>query len=395
MPEKVILDYGEIISLLKICKLYDIKLTLTFNNNRTTGKIIEISEYIMSIKADFEIPPSVKSIDISFELNKEPYHFKSDVVKIFSKDITILIPSQIEIWKPRKYERSICYGKVFCSINIIKDLSENIRKKFSSLPPRLAPIFKEISKDTPNVSLIIKMIQDELVNISDLGELVLHKQGENLPLPVIIVSKYKKCLLVEDTQDDTSYFKKYSVNEVISLSNFMQDLQWSEEKIKEEVRKFKAFFTNNNIRSITYVPIFLFENVVGHIRVASLLSKISKILTVRDVFYIKALADIVSEALAKYKLFSLSSTNEFPLPIYDISPGGVKVEIEQFLAKFLEPGTKVKLNIKFNDGKIIYPKGKILRIDTEEEKLFVAVEFENLDKTEEFIITDFVNKNKE
>ncbi|MEM2538719.1 MAG: DUF1577 domain-containing protein, partial [Candidatus Methanomethylicia archaeon] len=150
------------------------------------------------------------------------------------------------------------------------------------------------------------MIQDELGNISDLGELVLHKQGENLPLPVIIVSKYKKCLLVEDTQDDTSYFKKYSVNEVISLSNFMQDLQWSEEKIKEEIKKFKAFFTNNNIRSIAYVPIFLFENVVGHIRVASLLSKISKILTVRDVFYIKALADIVSEALAKSKLFSLS-----------------------------------------------------------------------------------------
>lgn len=395
MPEKIIIDYGEIISLLKICKLYEVKLTLTFDNNRTTGKIVELSEYIMTIKTDFEIPPSIKSIDVAFELNKEPYHFKSDVVKILPKTVTILIPSQIEIWKPRKYKRSVCYGKVFCSINIIKDLSENVRKKISSLPPRLAPIFKELTKDTPNIPLVIKMIQDELRNISDFGELVLHKQGENLPLPVIIISRYRKCLLIEDTQDDESYYRRYSVSEVISLSNFLQDLQWPEEKIKEEIKKFKTFFTNNDIKSIVYVPIFLFENVVGHIRVASFLSKVSKILTLRDVFYIKALSDIVSEALAKYKLFSLSNTNEYPLPIYDISLGGAKIEIEQFLAKFLEPGIKVKLNIKFNDGKIISPKGKILRIDTQEEKLFVAVEFENLDKTEEFIISEFVNKNKE
>lgn len=264
----------------------------------------------------------------------------------------------------------------------------------TSIPYKLEPIFKELSKDPPNAPLIIKMVQSELNSISDIAELILHKQGENLPLPVIIITKYKKPILLEDTQDKSSYFKKYLGNEVIQFSKFMEDLNWSNEKIEEEIKKFILFFEKNNIKSITYVPIFLFENVIGHIRVGSLINKISKILSLRDVFYIQSLADIVSEALAKYKLYSLSTTNEFPLPVYDIGVGGIKIEIEQYLAKFLEPGVKVKINIKFDDGKIISTKGKILRIDQEKETLFAAIEFEDLDKVDELVITDFVNRNK-
>lgn len=395
MPEKVILDYGEIISIFKICKLYDIRLSIIFDNNKTSGKIQDISEYIFTIKTESEIPPSVKSLDISFELNKEPYHFKGEVVKISSKDITVLIPSQLEVWRPRRYERNFCYGKVFCNVNIIKEMSSEVRSKFVSMPSRLGMIFKEVSKDTPNVSLVMKMIKDELETISDIGELFLHKQGETLPLPVVIITKYKKPLLLEDTQDKSFYSKKYLGNEVITFTKFMEDLNWTPEKIEEEVKKFIVFFAKNNIRSITYVPIFLFESVVGHIRVASFLNKVSKTITLRDVFYIQSLADIASEALAKYKLFSLTNANEFPLPVYDISVGGVKVEIEQYLAKFLEPGTKVKLNIKLGRDKIISVKGKVLRIDSEEDKLFMAVQFEDLDKAEEMVISDFVSKNKE
>ncbi|MCX8029672.1 MAG: PilZ domain-containing protein [Brevinematales bacterium] len=395
MPQKVITDYGEIISIFKICKLYTLKLNIVYDNNKLNGTISNISEYIMTLETDFEIPSSVKSVDISFELNKEPYHFKSEVVKISGKELSILIPSQVEIWIPRKYERSLCYGKVFCNINVIRDISQELRTKIQSMPPRLATIFNELSKDTPQIPLIIKMVNTELKGISNIGELFLHKQGENLPLPVIIISKYKKSLLIEDTQDPKSYYKKYFGDDIIPFTKFMEDLNWNSSKIEEEIKKFIIFFQKNNIKSICYVPIFLFENTVGHIRVASLLDKVSKSLTIRDVFYIRSLGDIVSEALAKYKLFSLAQNSEYPLPVHDISIGGIKVEIEQYLSKFLEAGTKVKLNIKFNNGKSISVKGKVLRIDAQEEKLFLAVEFENLDKSDEVIISDFIKKNKE
>lgn len=394
MPERVVLDYGEIIAILKICKLYDIKVNIEFDNNKTTGRIGDISDYTLTIKTDSEIPSSVKSLEISFELNKEPYHFKGDVVKISSKEVMVLIPSQLEVWRPRKYERSPCYGKVFCNMNIIRDLSPNLRERISTMPPKFEELFKEISKDTPNVSLVIKMVQEELSRSFDISEIFLHKQGETLPLPVVIITKYRKPLLLEDTQEEASYFKRYIGNEVVCFGKFMVDLNWSTGKIKDEVKKFIAFFNSNNIRSIAYAPIFLFENVVGHIRVASLLSKVSKVLTLKDVFYVQSFADIVSEALAKYKLFSLTSSSEFPLVVCDISVGGAKIEVEQYLAKFLEQGTKVKLIFKFNDGKVVIVKGKILRIDSGEEKLFVAVEFENLDRMDEIIINDFVSKNK-
>ncbi|MCX8096682.1 MAG: PilZ domain-containing protein [Spirochaetes bacterium] len=393
MAQKIITDYGEIVSIIKICKLYSLRFNIVFDNNSIGGVISDISEFVISLKTDSEIPSSVKSLDISFQLNKDPYHFRAEVVKVSGKDISILIPSQLEIWVPRKYERSYCFGKVFCNINIIKELSGELRSRAQNIPARLSSVFSEVSRDVPNISLVMKMIKDEVASISDIGEVFLHKQGENLPLPVVIVSRYRKPILLEDTQDEKSYYKRYLGNEVISFCKFMEDLNWDTDRISREVNKFMLFFANNNIKSITYVPIFLFENVVGHIRVASFLDKISKVLSLRDVYYIQSLSDILSEALAKYKLFSLSSNSEFPIPVYDISLGGAKIEIEQYLSKFLEPGVKVKINIKFDDGKILTLRGKVLRIDTEEDKLFAAIQFEDISKIDETIISDFVTKN--
>ncbi|MEN2998648.1 MAG: PilZ domain-containing protein [Brevinematia bacterium] len=394
MANRVILEYGEIISILRLCKLYDIRLTIIFDNSKVTGKISDISEYTLTIKTESELPPNIKSLDLSFELNKEPYHFKGDVVKILSKEVMVLIPSQLEIWAVRKYERSYCYGKVFCNINIIKDLSQDLKNRAFSMPSRLGAIFREVSKDVPDIPSVIKMVQDELNNVSDIGELFLHKQGESLPLPVIILTKYKKPILIENTQEEASYFKKYLGEEAIAFGKFMEDLKWPGEKVDEEIKKFISFFQKSNIKSIIYAPIFLFENVVGHIRVASLLNKTGRSLSLRDVFYVQSLADITSEALAKYKLFSLTSSSEFPLPVHDISVGGLKVEIEQYLAKFLDVGTRVKISIKFDDNRTIVVKGRVLRVETEGSKLFSAIQFEDLDKTDEIVISSFVDKNR-
>lgn len=393
MAQKIITDYGEIVSIIKICKLYSLKFNIVFDNNSIGGVVSDISEFVIFLKTDSEIPSSVKSLDVSFQLNKDHYHFRAEVVKVSGKEISILIPSQLEIWVPRKYERSYCFGKVFCSINIIKELSSELRSRINNVPVRLSSVFSELSRDVPNISLVMKMIKDEISSISDVGEISLHKQGENLPLPVVIVSKYRKPILLEDTQDEKSYYRRYPGNQVISFCKFMEDLNWDVNRISREVNKFMLFFANNNIKSITYVPIFLFENVVGHIRVASFLDKVSKVLSLRDVYYIQSLSDILSEALAKYKLFSLSSNSEFPIPVYDISPGGAKIEIEQYLSKFLEPGVKVKMNIKFDDGKVLTLRGEVLRIDTREDKLFAAIQFEDISKTDETIISDFVARN--
>jgi len=107
------------------------------------------------------------------------------------------------------------------------------------------------------------------------------------------------------------------------------------------------------------------------------------------------MADIVSESLAKFKLFSLGSEEEYPLPVYDISLGGMKFEIEQYLAKFIDVGTKLKLYLKFNDGKALTLMGKVIRIDEEEEKLLAAVEFYDMGKAEEVILSNWIEKNKE
>jgi hypothetical protein len=394
MAGKVILDYGEIISVLKICKMYSIRFIVYYDNNKVSGLLHDLSEYTLTLKVDFEIPPTVKAVDVSFEFNKEPYHFKGDVIKIFGKDVTLLVPSQLEVWVPRKYERSFCYGKVFANINIIRDLPSSLRDRIPSLPSQLALIYKELTKDSPNTALIMKMVDDELKRNFEISEISLHKQGQSLPLAVLIIVKYKKSLLIEDTLSQESYFKRYLADEVISISNFMTDLGWSIEKMNEEVKKFINHFSNSDIKSVAYVPMSLFENVVGHIRVATSISKLGKVITLRDVFYIKSLADIVSESIAKYKLFSLSNQEEFPLAVHDISVGGAKIEIEQYLAKFLEVGNKLKVNLKFYDGKKISVKGKVIRIDVEDSKLFLAVEFVDLDKVDESILSSFVENNK-
>ncbi len=395
MPSKVILDYGEILSLLKICKFYGLSLNVVYDNFKTRGKVEGISEYTFSMILETQIPPNTRSLDISFEFNKEPYHFRGEVVKISGKETVLLVPSQIEIWTPRKHDRVFCYGKVFCKVNIIRSLQDSELSKMSSIPTSLTNIYRELRKESPSVPMIIKMVKDELSRVSDRSDLVLHKQGESLPLPVIIISRYGKPLLLEDTQDYSSYFKRYLGDEIIPFGKFMLDLKWDDDKIKAEVQKFMNYFLHHDIRSIAFVPIFLFENVSGHMWVASSLSKVSKNITPRDVYYIKAMADIVSEALAKFKLFSLGSEEEYPLPVYDISLGGMKFEIEQYLAKFIDLGTKLKIHLKFNDGKNVTLMGQVIRIEEEEGKLLAAVEFFDIGKTEEIVLSNWIERNKE
>jgi|GEM_PF-1674795 len=395
MPSKVILDYGEILSLIKICKFYNLSLSVVCDNLKTRGRVESISEYTFSMILENQIPPNTKSLDISFEFNKEPYHFRGEVVKTSSKEVVLLVPSQIEIWTPRRHDRTFCYGKVFCALNIIRNLSDSELSKMSSLPTSLTPIYRELRKESPTVPLIIKMVKDELTKLGDKSDLLIHKQGENLPLPVVVISRYKKPLLLEDTQNYESYFKKYLGDEIIPFGKFMEDLKWDDDKIKAEVQKFISYFAQHNIRSIVFVPVFLFESIAGHIWVGTLLNKVSKILTPRDVFYIKSMADIISEALVKFKLFSLGSGEEYPLPVYDISLGGMKFEVEQYLAKFLDVETKLKLYIKLNDGKTITTFGKVIRLEEEDGKLFAAVEFYDMGKAEEIILSDWLERNKE
>jgi len=395
MPSKVILDYGEILSLLKICKFYGLSLNVVYDNFKARGKVESISEYTFSIILENQIPPNIKSLDTSFEFNKEPYHFRGEVVKISGKEIVLLVPSQIEVWAPRKHGRVFCYGKVFCKVNIIRSLSDSELSKMSSIPTSLTNIYRELMKESPSVPMIMKMVKDELARVGNRSYLVLHKQGENMPLPVVIISRYKKPLLLEDTQDYSSYFKRYLGDEIIPFGKFMLDLKWDDDKIKAEVQKFMNYFMQHDIRSIAFVPIFVFESIAGHMWVSTALGKVSKTLTPRDVYYVKAMADIVSESLAKFKLFSLGSEEEYPLPVYDISLGGMKFEIEQYLAKFIDVGTKLKLYLKFNDGKVLTLMGKVIRIDEEEGKLLAAVEFYDMGKAEEVILSNWIEKNKE
>lgn len=394
MPKKVISDYTEITSTLKLLKAQQIPVKILFTEGETTGHIKNVLEHYIDIEIESPVKPENTSADVFFQINKEPYYFPMDIIMIEKKKISALIPSKIEVWYARKYPRVNVYGKVFAKFKILHNPQKIA--DFQTMPLTLRDIYKELLKSIPDIPKVMKLIMEEINKVGEKGKLILYKSGEKIPTPALIAKIYKTPLFVEDTEDDASYTRDFPTDQIMSFGKFFLDKGWSYEKIKEEIEKLKIYYKSLNIKSIAYVPIILFNETVGHIECISNYRP----LKLRDIYYLRALADIVSETIAKYKLFSMEQSKEFPIPVIDLGAGGLKFEAEQYMSKFIDVGTKLRIFINL-EGKEIEAIGDILRLEYHKEtkKLMVAVKFteipvDNQEYINKWVLKELRKQNK-
>ncbi len=138
----------------------------------------------------------------------------------------------------------------------------------------------------------------------------------------------------------------------------------------------------------------LYQNVIGHILVLTTEHSL-KTLRITDVYYLKALADIVSEALAKARLFQLDTGSEFDIKVFNISAGGVYMEVSsQYIIKYLQEKMHIMATIRI-ENREIETISEIRRIDFIGQDVRIAVKFLEIKPADQTFIERYVQKHIE
>ncbi len=394
MAKNSITDTDTIRSIFKILKAQQIPVSVVSGIREYKALVNHVADYSLELVLHTKFEGVGNSVSIDFTLKGEHHHCDVDVVRSTMNSLVVMLPYQIDIWHERRYKRAEVYGRLFMRLNVIREQSEEEMKVSMSMPYRLRQIYEELSRSVPDVKKIMSMVGVELKSISPRFEVKIHKQGEQIPTGAVIAGYYKAPLFVEDTSDHKSFVKVYPNDVAVSFHYFLMEKReksgWTEEKIRDEIEKLIRYYSAKGVRSFVYVPIVLADSMMGHIYI-EIPEDHSRSLNIRDIYFLRGLADIVSEAIAKFKLHTLQESSEYKIPIWDIGMGGVKFEIDHYLAKFLTPGSKIKIFIRIEDREI-EATGEVLRIDYEGKKLFAACKFTAISPIDAKFIDNYVGR---
>lgn len=395
MPEdnrNIITDEIEIKKILKNLRLYKSKVNIIIGNRKIEGYVKYVGEYAMEINLEekIDIPEKTFTANMEFEYEKALMVAKLDVVDRKENVITSLVPMMLKKLVKRRYPRKNVYGQIYMRFYILKKASKedasllyNIEKIAS---PNLQKVVEELLKDVPNIKNVIGYVLKEIKEkVSPNYKLIFYKPGQTLSTTSIIVKKYNKPLLVERADDLESYLKDYPNMDIITYGIFMRDQQWHEDKVIFEAKKQRASLMKSGIKSLICAPLKLFTHVIGFLWVYSF----DKYFSPRDAIYVNALGEILCESFAKVKIKSMNLQGDFSVPVIDISAGGLKFEIDNIIGKFLQVGDELKMEVKIG-YKIIPIVARVNRIDYNNNRLWVAVEYVDIEDENRTYINQFV-----
>ena len=247
----------------------------------------------------------------------------------------------------------------------------------------------------PDIKKILTMIGTEINKLGSMGEIKLLKENEKYSEEVNLVVKYKKSFWITNTDDPKAFIKEIPDHNIINYSVYFKEMKkmgWQDSKIREEILKKKERYKNKNVLSIIVIPVLLYGNAIGHVSVYTSLKSL-KNLRITDVYYMKALADVASEALTKAKLFKLDTGIDYEIEVLNLSAGGAYLEVtSKYIIKFLHEGLHLKIGFKFS-GREVETVSEIRRIDFFEESARIALKFIELSAKDQEYIEEYVKKH--
>ncbi len=169
----------------------------------------------------------------------------------------------------------------------------------------------------------------------------------------------------------------------------MKSSSLDDQKIESEIVARQKRYTDTGIASIIVVPIRMFESVIGHISLVSLMPVVRNF-RISDVYYVMALADIVSEALAKARLFKLDTGASFDIPVINIGSGGAYLAVNsQYIIKFLNVRMRLGLDLNIMN-RVIETVSEIRRIDFSGDAANIALRFIQVKPDDQVLIDQYI-----
>ncbi len=362
------------------------------------GNIHSVSDVTLSLHYKGLIPSTATSVEVSVTSGHTIYTFKSSILDIQDSEITLSVPTEMKTLIKRKYKRVRIEEEKEASLEFTVAADSMPSGDSGKVVPKYVQIYDELSKKSPDIKTIIQHIIVQLRSYADECNIVLYKKEDTFPRAVRVIRELKEAFYIRNTKDKGAYLTT-TMAKVVSLGSYLKKLKdkgYSDNDMKKEMLTIIAEDQKRGVKAYIYAPIVLFGEVIGHIYVANIKTEFSD----QNVYITISMAEIISEAFVKTKLFQLESRGAIKGDIINLSAGGALIEVnDQYVMKFIHPFTKLKVSLKMRDvtgTEHTFDCGaKVLRVLTNSGKNRIAMKFLELRWNEHDTIDKAVRKKIE
>ncbi len=343
----------------------DIKVPVVVEDIRNnTNVVLKIHTKTDEIK-------TLKGVNCFINSGKDTFFFSSDITKVENERIYLMIPSTITKLHSREYQRYNVDGLLYMSMNVIKEVDKTM------LDFRVSKSYKSLFKDILDITYE-EAIESVITHLKKYFQTAIFIEPHST-LPWLNYCKETKSkLLVLDITNEEGLLQKFSFKDFTSYIDFIKHY----EKISKSrnVKFFVEYHLMKNLRSFIYIPLFTVDTLIGYLLVGNSKPEIIK----SDLDFIKfyeviGFCDLIEQFFCIDRFFRITEYKDYPIPVVDISFGGIKIKIDKHIAHMVDIGDEVKVYLKVG-ARNIELLSKVIRIGIENNEFVMAMKFMDMNR---------------
>lgn len=321
----------------------------------------------------FEEGPQ-RRIRLRFDAMNIYYQFEVIIESVSGNLVSIRMPDSIQSATRRKYRR-VYPDDVFLRFLFQYRPIFGKRGIGQIVEDRYSYLVEELKKDFPDLSLILRMVAEELNTISRHFEFKFYQKGEKRSLMEQVVASQESTLYIRDTDRLDNYFRKLNL---FGLTNYEREFKnlmnvMSEEDARKKFEEIQQQELRMHLYNYVCAPLTIFDQVVGHIYLYTTVLEKHQI-TTEDATRVDILATLLSYAMSR----TATARTYYREPLArlrNISIAGLLFEIRSpVLFDYLidHDSLRVLLPLK-ND--ILEMQGDITRLFPSEDHFLIGMKF--------------------
>ncbi|MCX8029439.1 MAG: PilZ domain-containing protein [Brevinematales bacterium] len=361
------------VNILKFFMSSGSEVILIIDDLKVRAQITRIDDFYLYIKSSIplEIPKLPYGMSCIVPYGKDVFFFNSEIVRIENSEFFCVIPSSVIKKHHREYERYNVEGILFASLNIVKEMDD--KEFINRFPLSMRNLFDKGLQNTTYEEVLEKAID---ILSKDFGEVMYideFSQLEWLKYP-----RYNKVGLLVSNINSRSFLEPFRMYGFASYGYFIEPSKRN--LFDAEVKTFVNYHVTKGFNSYIYLPMFLVDNLLGYLMICSNeIINVSNYNHLSKLMRILGMVDLVEQFFCYNRFFVLNEHRDYPIPIIDISFGGMKIKIDKHIAYFVNVNDTVKVYFRIG-ARFFEIIGEIIRIGYENNDFVSAIKFVNMNK---------------
>lgn len=292
-------DVNQISHLFLYLKWQNKRVQLTYGLEQYSAEVLSVDGAYATLKVpDFD-EGSFRRILIQFDAMNVYYQFEVIMTSVSGNIIEFRMPDQIQSATRRKYRR-IYTEAVYMRFLLEYQPLFGKRGVGQLVEDRYYPIVAELKKDYPDLSLILRIISEEIQRLSDSYEFKFYQKGDKKSLMEQVIGSQQATLYIRDTGRIESYINK--INQ-FGLINFEREFKnmlnaMEESEARDHFESLQKQEMRDHIYTYVASPLSIFDRTIGHIYVyTSVLDK--RMIAAEDAQIIDILSRLLSYGMSK------------------------------------------------------------------------------------------------